>query len=211
MLLVEDEALVAMMIQEMPRRIRLPGHRSRLHGIRGGGGRARTASFDAAVLDINLGDGLVYSVAEILSSTRRAVRLRHRLRCRQRRCPFRRHSGPAEADRTGHAAEDFRSAPRALCGPFSSVLSGASNTVPVEQQEDDVSLAPLKTLLNRPQRDPRAARKPSAAFPVRSAFAGPGFRETGFDAVGVVAGDENERHAASANISATDRPCRRRD
>ena len=44
---------------------------------------ARESQIDAAVLDINLGDGLVYTVAEILNSARRAICVCYRLRSRQ--------------------------------------------------------------------------------------------------------------------------------
>jgi PAS domain S-box-containing protein len=66
-LLVEDEALVAMMIQEC---LTEWGH-----SVLGPISRAAEAlavakdgEFDAAILDINLGDGMAYPVAEILSS-----------------------------------------------------------------------------------------------------------------------------------------------
>ena len=65
-LLVEDEALVAMMIQECLTEYG--------HSVVGPIGRAADAlaaakqgEFDAAILDINLGDGMAYPVAEILS------------------------------------------------------------------------------------------------------------------------------------------------
>ncbi len=64
-LLVEDEALVAMMIQET-----LAEFGFQIVGPIGTAAEAlssvREHHFDAAVLDINLGDGLVYAVAEIL-------------------------------------------------------------------------------------------------------------------------------------------------
>jgi PAS domain S-box-containing protein len=66
-LLVEDEALVAMMIQECLTEYG--------HSVIGPIGRASEAlaaakegEFDAAILDINLGDGMAYPVAEILSA-----------------------------------------------------------------------------------------------------------------------------------------------
>jgi PAS domain S-box-containing protein len=66
-LLVEDEALVAMMIQECLTEYG--------HSVVGPIGRASEAllaakegEFDAAILDINLGDGMAYPVAEILSA-----------------------------------------------------------------------------------------------------------------------------------------------
>jgi CheY-like chemotaxis protein len=65
-LLVEDEALVAMMIQECLTEYG--------HSVVGPIGRAAEAlaaakqgEFDAAILDINLSDGMAYPVAEILS------------------------------------------------------------------------------------------------------------------------------------------------
>ena len=65
-LLVEDEALVAMMIQET-----LAEFGFQVIGPVASASEAlaaaREAQFDAAVLDINLGDGMVYTVAEILS------------------------------------------------------------------------------------------------------------------------------------------------
>ena len=65
-LLVEDEALVAMMIQET-----LAEFGFQVIGPISSASEALSASrdsqLDAAVLDINLGDGLVYTVAEILS------------------------------------------------------------------------------------------------------------------------------------------------
>jgi PAS domain S-box-containing protein len=64
-LLVEDEALVAMMIQETLAEFgfQVVGPVSTASGALAA---ARESHFDAAVLDINLGDGLVYTVAEIL-------------------------------------------------------------------------------------------------------------------------------------------------
>ena len=64
-LLVEDEALVAMMIQDTLAEIgfQVVGPVSSASGALAA---ARESYFDAAVLDINLGDGLVYTVAEIL-------------------------------------------------------------------------------------------------------------------------------------------------
>jgi PAS domain S-box-containing protein len=66
-LLVEDEALVAMMIQEC---LAENGH-----SVIGPISRAsdalqaaKEADYDAAILDINLGDGMAYPVAEIVSS-----------------------------------------------------------------------------------------------------------------------------------------------
>ena len=63
--LVEDEALVAMMIQETLAEIgfQVIGPVGTASGALAA---ARDSHFDAAVLDINLGDGLVYTVAEIL-------------------------------------------------------------------------------------------------------------------------------------------------
>jgi len=65
-LLVEDEALVAMMIQDT-----LAEFGFQVIGPLSTASEAlaatRESHFDAAVLDINLGDGLVYTVAEILS------------------------------------------------------------------------------------------------------------------------------------------------
>ncbi|MFZ0425071.1 MAG: response regulator [Xanthobacteraceae bacterium] len=65
LLLVEDEALVAMMIQETLADLgfNVIGPVSTASGALAA---ARESYFDAAVLDINLGDGLVYTVAEIL-------------------------------------------------------------------------------------------------------------------------------------------------
>jgi CheY-like chemotaxis protein len=64
-LLVEDEALVAMMIQDT-----LAEFGFQVIGPVSSASEAlaaaRESHFDAAVLDINLGDGLVYTVAEIL-------------------------------------------------------------------------------------------------------------------------------------------------
>ena len=64
-LLVEDEALVAMMIQETLHEF---GYQvvGPLNTASEALAAAREGHFDAAVLDINLGDGLVYTVAEIL-------------------------------------------------------------------------------------------------------------------------------------------------
>ena len=66
MLLVEDEALVAMMIQET-----LSEFGFHVLGpictASEALAAARESLIDAAVLDINLGDGLVYTVAEILA------------------------------------------------------------------------------------------------------------------------------------------------
>jgi PAS domain S-box-containing protein len=66
-LLVEDEALVAMMIQECLS--------ERGHSVIGPISRAsdalqaaKDADYDAAILDINLGDGMAYPVADILSA-----------------------------------------------------------------------------------------------------------------------------------------------
>jgi len=66
-LVVEDEALVAMMLQEF-----LTEHG---HSVVGPIGRATEAlvaaketDYDAAILDINLGDGIAYPVADILSA-----------------------------------------------------------------------------------------------------------------------------------------------
>jgi CheY-like chemotaxis protein len=65
-LLVEDEALVAMMIQETLTEFgfQVIGPASTASEALAA---ARERDFDAAVLDINLGDGLVYTVAEILA------------------------------------------------------------------------------------------------------------------------------------------------
>jgi PAS domain S-box-containing protein len=65
-LLVEDEALVAMMIQEslVEFGYTVIGPVSSASAALAA---AREGHFDAAVLDINLGDGLVYTVAEILA------------------------------------------------------------------------------------------------------------------------------------------------
>ncbi|HEX3936078.1 MAG TPA: response regulator [Xanthobacteraceae bacterium] len=64
-LLVEDEALVAMMIQDTLSEFgfQVIGPVSTASEALAS---ARNSHFDAAVLDINLGDGLVYTVAEIL-------------------------------------------------------------------------------------------------------------------------------------------------
>ncbi len=67
MLLVEDEALIAMMIQES-----LTEFGFHVIGpvctVPEAEAVAKDSQLDAAVLDINLGDGLVYSVAEILAA-----------------------------------------------------------------------------------------------------------------------------------------------
>ena len=67
MLLVEDEALVAMMIQETLTEFgfQVVGPSARHPRRRWS---RKDGHFDAAVLDINLGDGLVYTVAEILAA-----------------------------------------------------------------------------------------------------------------------------------------------
>jgi CheY-like chemotaxis protein len=65
--LVEDEALVAMMIQESLTELGyvvIGPVSTRADAI----AAAKTGEFDAAVLDINLGNDPVYSVAEILTS-----------------------------------------------------------------------------------------------------------------------------------------------
>jgi CheY-like chemotaxis protein len=66
-LLVEDEALVAMMIQEFLREY----GRAVVGPISTASEALVTAQagdFDGAILDINLGDGMAYPVAEILSA-----------------------------------------------------------------------------------------------------------------------------------------------
>ena len=65
-LLIEDEALIAMMIQETLDELgfHVIGP---IATVPAALASARSGHLDAAVLDINLGDGLVYSVAEILS------------------------------------------------------------------------------------------------------------------------------------------------
>jgi PAS domain S-box-containing protein len=66
-LLVEDEALVAMMIQEC-----LADFGYQVVGpistATEAAARARDAEFEAAVLDINLGDGAVYPIADVLAA-----------------------------------------------------------------------------------------------------------------------------------------------
>jgi two-component sensor histidine kinase len=66
-LLIEDEALVAMMIQECLREF---GYQ--VLGPIGTAGeaeaRVRDGQFEAAVLDINLGDGAVYPIADLLAA-----------------------------------------------------------------------------------------------------------------------------------------------
>ncbi len=67
MLLVEDEALVAMMIQQC---LTETGH-SIVGPISTASEAivtAKNGDFDAAILDINLGDGMAYPVAEILAA-----------------------------------------------------------------------------------------------------------------------------------------------
>jgi two-component sensor histidine kinase/DNA-binding response OmpR family regulator len=66
-LLVEDEALVAMMIQEC---LTECGHSvvGPINRAAEALSAARDGDFDAAILDINLGDGMAYPVAEILSA-----------------------------------------------------------------------------------------------------------------------------------------------
>jgi CheY-like chemotaxis protein len=66
-LLIEDEALVAMMIQEC-----LAEFGYQVLGPIGtaseAAARARDGQFEAAVLDINLGDGAVYPIADLLAA-----------------------------------------------------------------------------------------------------------------------------------------------
>jgi len=66
-LLVEDEALVAMMIQEC---LTECGHSviGPINRAADALSAAKDGDFDAAILDINLGDGMAYPVAEILSA-----------------------------------------------------------------------------------------------------------------------------------------------
>jgi len=66
-LLVEDEALVAMMIEEF---LTEYGHSviGPIGTVSAAAQMAKNGAFDAAILDINLGDGLVYPVAETLSA-----------------------------------------------------------------------------------------------------------------------------------------------
>ncbi len=66
-LLVEDEALVAMMIQEC---LTECGHSvvGPINRAAEALSAAKDGDFDAAILDINLGDGMAYPVAEILSA-----------------------------------------------------------------------------------------------------------------------------------------------
>ena len=68
MLLVEDEALVAMMIQECLTEFGHSGRRSDFARHPTRWRPPRTVDFDAAILDINLGDGMVYPVADILAA-----------------------------------------------------------------------------------------------------------------------------------------------
>ena len=110
-LLVEDEALVAMMIQDC---LTESGH-----SVIGPISRASEAlqaakegDYDAAILDINLGDGMAYPVADILCGARRSVCLCHRLRGRHHRRPLQRGADPAEADRAANAGADCFSRPR---------------------------------------------------------------------------------------------------
>ena len=66
-LLVEDEALVAMMIQDF---LTESGHYviGPISNAFDAMEAARTSGYDAAILDINLGDGMAYPVADILSA-----------------------------------------------------------------------------------------------------------------------------------------------
>jgi PAS domain S-box-containing protein len=66
-LLVEDEALVAMMIQEC---LAESGHSviGPISRASDALAAAKDADYDAAILDINLGDGMAYPVADILSA-----------------------------------------------------------------------------------------------------------------------------------------------
>ena len=66
-LLVEDEALVAMMIQEC---LTECGHSviGPINRASEALSAAKEGDFDAAILDINLGDGMAYPVAEILAA-----------------------------------------------------------------------------------------------------------------------------------------------
>ena len=67
MLLVEDEALVAMMIQEC---LTECGHSviGPINRAADALSAAKDGDFDAAILDINLGDGMAYPIAEILAA-----------------------------------------------------------------------------------------------------------------------------------------------
>ena len=66
-LLVEDEALVAMMIQEC---LTESGHSvvGPICARRRRAAAAKEGDFDAAILDINLGDGMAYPVADIVAA-----------------------------------------------------------------------------------------------------------------------------------------------
>ena len=91
----------------VPRRIRLPGRRPDLHRIRGGGqSQGRPLRSRGARHQSRRRHGL--PDCRHLDRARRAIRLRHRLRRRQRRDPIPQNSDPAEADRTGNAEKGFR-------------------------------------------------------------------------------------------------------
>ena len=141
MLLVEDEALVAMMIQEC---LTESGH-----SVVGPISRAsdalqaaKEADYDAAILDINLGDGMAYPVADIVGA-RRAVRVRYRLRSRHHRRTLQPRADPAEADRATNAGElvssghspDVATSRAARAGRRRSRGSGAAARAPSEPEQ----------------------------------------------------------------------------
>ena len=63
----------------MPDRNRTFGHRADLTASEALLA-AKEIDYDAAILDINLGDGMAYPVADIVVGARRSVHLRYRLR-----------------------------------------------------------------------------------------------------------------------------------
>ena len=115
-LVVEDEALVAMMIQDF---LTENGH-----AVIGPISRASEAllaakegDFDAAVLDINLGDGMAYPVAEILAKRGVPFVFVTGYEADTIDDRFQRGPRPAKADRAANAGEDLhaKKCPRPHC------------------------------------------------------------------------------------------------
>ena len=105
-LVVEDESLVAMMMVEalVEMGLSIVGPFSNTaDAIRA----VKETPVAAAILDINLGDELVYPVADLLTSARHSVRLRHRLWFGPARSPISARAGFVEAGGQEHFAGSF--------------------------------------------------------------------------------------------------------
>lgn len=126
--LVEDEALIRMMIADMVEEL---GHHivAEADNVRDASAFAMTAQYDFAILDINLMGVYVDPVADLIERRGKAIPVRHRLRAGITAVLAPAQADPAQADSDGPAQDHDRLAVSGRGRQSTALIQGATLTL----------------------------------------------------------------------------------